>query len=558
MADALAFGTSASQFLSGNPFTQDFRPVLGLLNGPNHAGSTLTAYGRQVGRSLLKHLRCTSDSGAAAGSSQGPEGSAGSSQSPEGSAEPTGAASWHTINFARVDDIPRRKAHGGGQPEAGAGAGAGAEADGDMAEQVLGRGWAGRQQGRPATVLSMHTLAAAGEQGADVQLAEALARTRVCLASYGVAYTAVLIINRAVDEEPGTERRVAALVERAGMAAGSAADGGQLAVCRPGPAAQFARLLADVDRRLLRHRHAHYAAAFMRAQAKLAALPQLPLATSTGSLGGVYAAPPGIPPALLQWQQRQPPGSPRRVLRASLARYYFKMGAAAESLGEAVMALRCFWLSYVHVATLVAEVAGGAYLPGAWLWAANGGAGDGARAHALRMFGARWDDAVALLAAVHLRIVRGWVRRMQAPAASRLAGRPPVRSVGRPPVGIAAAAGGGSSAAPAPPESGAATGAGVLDSAVLPVHAGEGSPVTAQLVDHERQARAQAGGAATAYFLVLAPQSAGADLLPAAAADAWWPAGGHFGAADYARAGGADAGRLAARQCAEHARLVAA
>ncbi|KAJ1900676.1 hypothetical protein LPJ66_001303, partial [Kickxella alabastrina] len=540
MADALAFGTSASQFLSGNPFTQDFRPVLGLLNGPNHAGCTLTAYGRQVGRSLLKHLRCASDGGATGGS-----------QGPEGSAEPADAASWHTINFARVDDIPRRKAHGGGQPAA--------EADGDMAEQVLGRSWAGRQQGRPATVLSMHTLAAASAQG-DVQLAEALARTRVCLASYGVAYTAVLIINRAVDEEPGTERRVAALVERAGMAAGSAADGGQLAVCRPGPAAQFARLLADVDRRLARHRHAHYAAAFMRAQAKLAALPQLPLATSADRLGGVYAEPPGAPPALLQWQQRQPAGRPRRVLRAALSRYCFKMGAAAESLGEALMALRCFWLSYVHVATLVAEVAGGAHLPGAWLWAANGGDGDGARAHALRMFGARWDDAVALMDAVHLRIVRGWVRRMQAPAAGRLAVRPAVRSVGRPPVGIAAAAGsgGGSSSAPAMSEHGAAMGAGVLDGAVLSVHAGESSPVTAQLMDHERQARARAGGTATAYFLVLGPESADADLLPAAAADAWWPGGGHFGAAEYARAGGAAAGRLAARQCGEHARLVAA
>ncbi|KAJ1804196.1 hypothetical protein LPJ77_004886, partial [Coemansia sp. RSA 2523] len=393
-----AFGRSAEQELT-TPYTQQFYPVLGVLNGPHTNGENLTSYGRQVARSILKYF-CGGDT------SERTE-----SEHVSSGWDPVGAARgprWQTASFSRVDDIPRRKSRS--QTDSlsndlsprGTG-----ELHGDG---LLTPKWVERQQRRPATVISFHTL----QDKPDSQLSEELARNRVCLASFGVSYTCVVIVNRSASED-GTDQRLSSIMQRGGL------DQAQFAVCRPGSGPQFQAFLSELERGLFTRAAAFYADAFMHTQSKLAMLPQLPLPERPEDPASVYESMQGDSTSqalssrllgndVVQRFSRYLP------VRGWLVRYHFKLGVCAECAGDRDTAQRCMWLAYVHAAAYIGEIASGAYLPAeggtpsdGWMWALNGGDSDGQRAHSLRMFGQRWDELLVLFDALHTRLVRGWI-----------------------------------------------------------------------------------------------------------------------------------------------------
>ncbi|KAJ2723687.1 hypothetical protein GGI07_002482 [Coemansia sp. Benny D115] len=611
-----AFGNPPeSHLLKANPFVQHFYPVLGTLNSPVHETSALTPYAKQVARSILKYFRNSATTE--------PVSEESSIWDVQG---PFRHPRWQTVAFGRVDDIPRRKSlmkregHVDLSPRS-----AGSEMYG---EGLLSSKWVAKHQARPATVLSFHTLAAASTTattaattesmaGEDSALAEEIARNRVCLASYDITYTAVVVINRALADDPATEQRLAAVSAKAGL------DQHQFSVCRPGTAQQFQVFLSDLERRLFAKAARFYAAAFMRTQAKLAAIPQLPIAASPTSPGSVYHGLAhndsddqlGRPsdassttailsdPVLVSQYSRYLP------LRAWLVRYHYKLCALAECLGDRDTAQRCLWMAYLHLFSYIAEIASGAYLPpeddsgsrvvadgsGAplgWMWAMNGGDHDAARSHSLRMFGRRWDEALILLEAINLRLVRGWVyqsidqalmksssklspsggagsgwsygfggsnSQQSLGAQISMVNRSGIRAVGRPAVSVMSPGGSsgvggsvqtGGGAAIAAAVAAVAGGNGSLDPLVLSVHAGEYAVATEQLMNIERRRRSWVMRRADArdtghpvYFLALGSETADIDLIQPSTDLAesgnwwWWPLGGHYGILDFSRPG---------------------
>ncbi|KAJ2663834.1 hypothetical protein IWW48_001100 [Coemansia sp. RSA 1200] len=478
------------------PYTRHFYPVLGVLNAPqlttnggnspptdsssSNSSLQLTPYARQVGRSILKHFGGSSSSSrttvAAAGGENDEEGESDDGQCASGWDPPTAGPSrgrrWQTVGFGRVDDIPRRKIwrqKGGGassKKEAG-------DPDPDLSprctgSELWGEGlmtpqWiAKQQQRRPATVVSLHALhQGASSGGSDTLLAEELARNRVCLAAFGLTYTAVVIISRAHVEEDakGTEARLTAIMQRSGLDQPQQQNQ-QFAVCRPGSAHQFQRFVIELERRLFARAAAYYADSFVRTQKKLVATPQLPVPADPTSPHAVYRS--------LHWSSEARATTARLFesdrslvakysrflpLRAWLVRYHFKLAVFAECAGDRDTAQRCHWMAYVHLVCYLAEIASGAYLPPSdnhsnqqhlekqqqqqqdeppqrgWMWALNGSDGDGQRAHNLRMFGKRWMEAIALLEAIHLRLVRGWLYQSMEVAAMRAKNQQSVFSV---------------------------------------------------------------------------------------------------------------------------------
>ncbi|KAJ2538818.1 hypothetical protein EV175_006417, partial [Coemansia sp. RSA 1933] len=423
---------------------------LGVLNAPT--SKQLTPYARQVGRSILKYLGnsaagepadSANEANAANEASEGEERTA-SGWDPVG---PSRAPRWQTVEFGKVDDIPRRKAwrQGAGDTEdkteelSPRSSGSELWGEGLMTPRWIAK----QQQQRPATVVSFHTLDQGSPGGArsnslggsDTLLAEELARNRVCLAAFGLTYTAVVIINRALaeDDPKGTDARLAAIVQRSGLDQQS-----QFAVCRPGSAQQFQRFVDDLERKLFARAAAYYADAFVRTQKKLVAIPQLPVPGAPDRPDAVYRS--------LHWSGDARAATTRLIssdrslvakysrflpLRAWLVRYHFKLAVFAECGGDRDTAQRCLWLSYLHLLSYVAEIACGAYLPPSddsaaagvaprgWMWALNGGDDDGQRAHSMRMFGKRWEEAIELLDAIHVRLVRGWMYQSLEVAALR-------------------------------------------------------------------------------------------------------------------------------------------
>ncbi|KAJ2807690.1 hypothetical protein H4R21_000382, partial [Coemansia helicoidea] len=526
----------AAQQLS-SAYTQHWYPVLGVLGAGLAAGEA-----QQTGRALVQYFR-GADDGGQTGHGWDPVGPGG------------GRRRWQTAAFGSVDDVPRRKAWG--QRTAGESAGE----DEDLSPRGTGgplggeglmtpRWVAKQQQRRPAAVVSLHALpGAAADTGA---LGAELARNRVCLAARGLAYTAVLIVGRA-EPAADVERAVAAVAQRAGL------DPAQLAVCRAGTSAQFQVFVQPLERALFARAAAYYADAFMHTQRKLAALPQLPV-------GARAEAPAGRTDALTQRVAADAALVARfsrfLPLRGWLVRYHFKLALFAECAGDRDTAQRCVWLAYVHLLAYVGEIAAGGYLPPAadgdqpeagWLWALNGGAAAGdvwQRAHSLRMFGRRWDEALELLAAVNLRLVRGWLYQSLAVGALRSmpAGTPrytvaPVIRSG--PGGIGGKAGlSPAEASPASASSivGRASGytGGSLDPLVFSVHAGEMNAATEQMMDAERARRRDAhldGGstADAACFVALGSETADADVLQAPGGGGWWPLGGFYAVVDVGR-----------------------
>ncbi|KAJ2400222.1 hypothetical protein GGI23_002172, partial [Coemansia sp. RSA 2559] len=437
----------ASTEFATTPYTRHFYPVLGVLNAPHsalHSKNTdnalqLTPYARQVGRSILKYFGSNTNSPpeAAAATDSATQQALGI-QSEDGEQNisgwdpvgPSRAPRWQTVAFDRVDDIPRRKAWRQGDTD---------EPDlspRSTSSELWGEGlmtprWiAKQQQRRPATIVSFHALhqgspgGARGSNlgGSDTLLAEELARNRVCVAAFGLTYTAVVIINRALaeDDAKGTEARLLAIMQRSGLDQ-------QLAVCRPGSAQQFQQFVDGLERKLFTRAAAYYADAFVRTQKKMVAVPQLPVPMAPDRPDAVYRS--------LYWSSDARMATARLVesdrsliakysrflpLRAWLARYHFKLSAFAECAGDRDTAQRCLWMAYVHLLCYVAEIACGAYLPPSdnadaaaiprgWMWALNGGDHDGQRAHNMRMFGKRWTEAIELLDAIHVRLVRGWL-----------------------------------------------------------------------------------------------------------------------------------------------------
>ncbi|KAJ2829045.1 hypothetical protein FBU31_002778, partial [Coemansia sp. 'formosensis'] len=402
------FGEAAANVLA-TEYTRHYYPVLGVVNGPTSDKSPLTAYGRQVARSIMRYFR---------GETTGPSGwdSGGAGRVPR----------WQTESFERVDDIPRRK--GVQQKQADNSSLSPRSKQGELwGEGLLSPRWVvDKQQRRPAAVMSLHTL----EEGNDVALGDEMARNRVCVAAYGLSYAAVVIVSRAQADEPQAEARLGALQQRSGL------EPTQFFVCRPSAQAPqqqaFHAFLGDLERRLYARACAFYAAAFMRTQAKLVALPQLPLPPSPASPRALGDDPRMFrDPGLVSRFSRFLP------LRAWLVRYHFKLAVFAECGGDRDTAQRCMWLAYAHLLAYVGEIAAGAYLPAGsddnddddggpdrglaagWLWALNGGDADGSRARSLRMFGPRWDEAMQLLDAVHVRVVRGWLYQALDAAALR-------------------------------------------------------------------------------------------------------------------------------------------
>ncbi|KAJ2692318.1 hypothetical protein GGH99_001810 [Coemansia sp. RSA 1285] len=477
------------------PYTRHFYPVLGVLNAPqlttdggnspppgsssSNSSLQLTPYARQVGRSILKHFGSSSSSSrttvAAAGGendeeSEGDDGQCASGWDPP-TAGPSRGRRWQTVGFGRVDDIPRRKIwrqKGGASSKKEAG-----DPDSDLSprcagSELWGEGlmtpqWiAKQQQRRPATVVSLHALhQGTSSGGSDTLLAEELARNRVCLAAFGLTYTAVVIISRAHVEEDakGTEARLTAIMQRSGLDQPQQQNL-QFAVCRPGSAHQFQRFVIELERRLFARAAAYYADSFVRTQKKLVAIPQLPVPADPTSPHAVYRS--------LHWSSEARATTTRLFesdrslvakysrflpLRAWLVRYHFKLAVSAECAGDRDTAQRCHWMAYVHLVCYLAEIASGAYLPRSdgnhssqqqqsekqqqldvppqrgWMWALNGGDGDGQRAHNLRMFGKRWMEAIALLEAIHLRLVRGWLYQSMEVAAMRAKNQQSVFSV---------------------------------------------------------------------------------------------------------------------------------
>ncbi|KAJ2029999.1 hypothetical protein IWW57_001392, partial [Coemansia sp. S610] len=539
------FGGPAVSVLA-TPYTKHYYPVLGVLNGPTGDKSTLSPYGRQVARSILRYFRGTSND------TSGPSGwdSNGASRVPR----------WQTESYERVDDIPRRKAlqpkpqsPGNSTPDDLSPRNRHGELSG---EGLLTTKWIDKQQQRPATVMSLHSLPPPDE-GDDAAIGEEMARNRVCLAAFGLTYAAVIIVSRAQADEPQIEARLGALLQRGGL------EASQFFVCRPSNSqAQqqaFQAFLSDLERRLYVRACAFYAAAFMRTQAKLVAIPQLPLppcasdaaAVARGLVGaGSSALAVFKEPGLVAQFSRFLP------LRAWLARYHFKLAVLAECGGDRDTAQRCMWLAYAHLLAYVSEIAAGAYLPTGdggpdqglqpgWMWDLNGGDSDGSRAHSLRMFGPRWDEALVLLDAAHVRVVRGWLYQALDAAALRSSADaqhrpPPITPVSR--SGPRAAPSAVSSTTVSPLAASfaesltltASGGNGSLDSLVFSVHAGECSAATEQLMDMERNRR-QLGGKEPLYYLALGSETCDVDLLQPVSSDScgWWPLGGHYAVVDF-------------------------
>ncbi|KAJ1793920.1 hypothetical protein LPJ59_004647, partial [Coemansia sp. RSA 2399] len=442
----------ASTEFATTPYTRHFYPVLGVLNAPQsalhskNADNTLqlTPYARQVGRSILKYFGSNTNSppelAAAAAAADSATQQALGDQSEDGEQNisgwdpvgPSRAPRWQTVSFDRVDNIPRRKAWRQGDTD---------EPDlspRSTSSELWGEGlmtprWiVKQQQRRPATIVSFHALhqgspgggGARGSSlgGSDTLLAEELARNRVCVAAFGLTYTAVVIINRALaeDDAKGTEARLLAITQRSGLDQ-------QLAVCRPGSAQQFQQFVDGLERKLFTRAAAYYADAFVRTQKKMVAVPQLPVPMAPDRPDAVYRS--------LYWSSDARMATARLVesdrsliakysrflpLRAWLARYHFKLSVFAECAGDRDTAQRCLWMAYMHLLCYIAEIACGAYLPPSdstdavaiprgWMWALNGGDHDGQRAHSMRMFGKRWAEAIELLDAIHVRLVRGWL-----------------------------------------------------------------------------------------------------------------------------------------------------
>ncbi|PIA14213.1 hypothetical protein COEREDRAFT_10572 [Coemansia reversa NRRL 1564] len=546
----LAFGESAEKRLC-TPYTQHYYPVLGVLNSPDSkkssdSGRSSTAQAQKISRTLLQYFRGGSDDEAEhvaawwdpVGPRRGPR--------------------WQTVAYPRVDDIPRRKAR--------------TQQTDDGADELSPRGmgilrgegllterWVTKQQRRPATVVSLHALT---DESGDAQTAEDMARNRVCLAAFGLTYTAVVVGGA----EDATEARVAALAQRAGL------DGTQMAVCRAdvGPALQA--FAAELERQLFRRAAAYYTDAFMRTQRRVAELPQLPLPPRADDAGATYQALRDNDHAVVALEEPALVAQYSRFLplRAWLVRYHFKLALFAECAGDRDTAQRCQWLAYAHLAAYIGEIASGAYLPAGhdavadgppigWMWALNGGDGDGQRAHSLRMFGARWDEAVVLLEAVHLRIVRGWLYQSLELAALRATqqaattgtwsyafggGGPQQRytvaavhrSAPRPVAAVNPGVAGSGSASPVGGASGAAAadGNGSLEPLVLSVHAGEVNAATERMMDAERRRRDAHTHTHPAYYVALGSESSDVDLLQSPAS-AWWPLGGFHAVVDFAR-----------------------
>ncbi|KAJ2673301.1 hypothetical protein IWW42_002311 [Coemansia sp. RSA 1085] len=557
----LAFGHTAEQELA-TPYTQQFYPVLGVLNGPSStaAESKLTAYGRQVGRTMLKYFR-GSDIGQAADSNSD---YISTGWDPVG---PGRGPRWQTVPFERVDDIPRRKSRtqqAADQREDLSPRSTGGTLSG---EGLMTPKWVERQQQRPATVISLHML----QDGADSRLAEEMARNRVCLAAFGITYTAVVIINRGAAED-NTEARLSAIMQRGGL------EAPQFAVCRPGSAPQFQRFLSELERSMFARAATFYADAFMRSQRKLAQIPQLPLPERPEDLESVRQSLIGTSESRVQSLKLMGEETVVRrysrflPLRGWLVRYHFKLGVFAECSGDRDTAQRCMWLAYVHLATYLGEIAAGAYLPqtesapgSGWMWELNGSDSDGQRAQRLRMFGQRWDEALQLLEALHVRLVRGWLyqsldvnalRATQSGSSggwsysfggggSGTAQRYTVAPVYR--SGPSAVAAPAASRAPVPISPGGSSpvspslantagGNGSLDSLVLSVHAGEVSAATEQLMDAER-ARRKGGAAGTVSYVSLGSETRDIDLLELqeSRGRGWWPLGGFYAVVDFGR-----------------------
>ncbi|KAJ2452793.1 hypothetical protein EV183_002691 [Coemansia sp. RSA 2336] len=606
----LAFGHTAEQELA-TPYTQQFYPVLGVLNGPSStaAESKLTAYGRQVGRSMLKYFR-GSDVGQAADSNSD---YISTGWDPVG---PGRGPRWQTVPFERVDDIPRRKSRtqqAADKREDLSPRSTGGTLSG---EGLMTPKWVERQQQRPATVISLHML----QDGADSRLAEEMARNRVCLAAFGISYTAVVIINRGAAED-NTEARLSVIMQRGGL------EASQFAVCRPGSAPQFQQFLGELERSVFARAATFYADAFMHSQRKLAQIPQLPLPEHPEDPEPVRQSLMGASEARMQSLKLM--GEETVVqrysrflpLRGWLVRYHFKLGVFAECSGDRDTAQRCMWLAYAHLAAYLGEIAAGAYLPqtesapeSGWMWELNGSDNDGQRAQRLRMFGQRWDEALQLFEALHVRLVRGWlyqsldVNALRATqsgssggwsysfgggssgAAQRYTVAPVYRS------GPSAAAASATSRTPVPISPGGSSpvspsminatgGSGSLDLLVLSVHAGEVSAATEQLMDSERTRR-KGGFAGAVSYVSLGSETRDIDLLELQESRGcgWWPLGGFYAVVDFGR--GQQASRmglvlnssqdvgctasmlpaenpydtcltLAGRQCAEHVVLLA-
>ncbi|KAJ2616318.1 hypothetical protein H4S08_000812, partial [Coemansia sp. RSA 1365] len=546
----LAFGESAEKRLC-TPYTQHYYPVLGVLNSPvgennSDLGQLSTKQAQKVARALLQYFRGGSDDEAEhvvawwdpVGPRRGPR--------------------WQTVAYARVDDISRRKAR--------------TQQTDEKADELSPRGtgilrgegllterWVTKQQRRPSTVVSLHALT---DEGGDAQTAEDMARNRVCLAAFGLTYTAVLVGSA----EDATEARVAALAQRAGL------DPTQMAVCRAGVGPALQAFAADLERQLFRRAAAYYTDAFMRTQRRVAELPQLPLPPRADDAGATYQALRDNDhatvaleePALVAHYSRFLP------LRAWLVRYHFKLALFAECAGDRDTAQRCQWLAYAHLAAYIGEIASGAYLPAGhdavtdgppigWMWALNGGDADGQRAHSLRMFGTRWDEAVVLLEAIHLRIVRGWLYQSLELAALRATqqaaatgtwsyafggGGPQQRytvtavhrSAPRPVSAVNPGIAGSGSASLVSGASGAAAadGNGSLEPLVLSVHAGEVNAATERMMDAERRRRNAHTHTHPAYYVALGSESSDVDLLQSPTS-AWWPLGGFHAVVDFAR-----------------------
>ncbi|KAJ2061169.1 hypothetical protein GGI17_003279 [Coemansia sp. S146] len=535
MAEAV-FGGPAVSVLATS-FTRHYYPVLGVLNGPSGDKSPLTPYGRQVARSIIRYFR------GGPSETTGPSGwdSGGAGRVPR----------WQTESYERVDDIPRRKAVQ--QKPTTADDLSPRSKSGELTgEGLLAPRWIDKQQQRPATVMSLHSLPPHAEDDVAglVAIGEEMARNRVCLAAYGLTYAAVVIVSRAQADEPQVEARLGALLQRGGL------EASQFFVCRPSNAQQqqqaFQAFLGDLERRLYVRACAFYAAAFMRTQAKLVAIPQLPLPprpsdTALGLVGAGSAAQAVFKePGLVSRYSRFLP------LRAWMVRYHFKLAVFAECGGDRDTAQRCMWLAYAHLLSYVGEIAAGAYLPTTdgpdhglqpgWLWDFNGGDADGSRARSLRMFGPRWDEAILLLDAVHVRVVRGWLYQALDAAALHSSAEtqlrpPPITPISRSGPRAAPAANSTTTSPLAASFSESLTSAGgngSLDHLIFSVHAGECSAATEQLMDMERgRRRLQAKD--PMYYLALGSETADVDLLQPVASDTcgWWPLGGQYAVVDF-------------------------
>ncbi|KAJ1882218.1 hypothetical protein LPJ57_001089 [Coemansia sp. RSA 486] len=355
----------------------------------------------------------------------------------------------------------------------------------------------------------------------------------------------------------------------------------QILMCRPGSSSQFQNFLLDLDQRLFTYATKYYAEMFLHTQGKLAAIPQIPVAARPETPGMIsqYIDVPEVAqmleePELVARYSRYLP------LRGWLIRYHFKLAMFAEAINDRDTAQRCLWLAYIHLVSYLAEISSGAYLPpdsdtlcvdksGApvgWMWRLNGGDADGTRAHSLRMFGRRWDEAMDLANAVNLRLVRGWMYQLREATVLRqnkgtsstgwpygfgssggqqilvnAVSRSGIRAVGRPAVNVSPGATHGAGVLAAS----VTGGNGSLDPLVLSVHAGECTPATEQLMNVERRQRQRQrqrlsdektfSSSLPACFVALGTETIDVDLVEGTGS--WWPLGGHYGVIDFSRPG---------------------